>query len=190
MLNPLDFEITYHTQSSNSSAKIALCIDEFYHNYQEFIFQNNFGWNQLQDTVLFTTYDSFLFIDNSFYYQMLKKVINDLIPTGIMNHLIENHYTKKINFAKVENQPQVLNVDELLFGFKIWLASCLTSVIAFIGESLMMCFKSKYRTLKFAKVHPSNERLEFFQCKLKLELINKFRVKSSEELNEVFLNII
>ncbi|CAG9800605.1 unnamed protein product [Chironomus riparius] len=119
VLSPNAFDYAHFKQASNSSAKIALCIDEFYHDSQEFIHQKNFGWNQLKDTVLYTTYDVFLFIDNSFYFQMFKKVINDLIPTGIMNHLIEYNYTKKIKFDKIEKEPQVLNVDDLLFGFKI-----------------------------------------------------------------------
>ena len=176
-MSPKDFDYVYHTQSTNSSAKMALCIDEFYHNHQEYYLERSIDWNQLKDAVIYTTYDAFLFIDNSFYFQMLKKIINDLIPTGVMNHLIENHYTKKINFLKTEKDPQVLSVDDLLFGFNIWLGSCLISLIVFIVENLLKCRKTTLRPLKYAKVYPLKDSNNFTKYKLKIELIQKFRVK-------------
>jgi hypothetical protein len=178
-MSPTDFHYAYHTQSPNSSAKMALCIDEFYHNYQEYFSQESFNWNQMKDMVMYTTYDAFLFIDNSYYFQMFKKIINDLIPTGIMNHLIEYHYTKKFNFVKVEKQPQVLIVNDLLFGFKIWLGSCLTSFIVFIIEIFFKCCRTIQGPRKYAKVYPLTDKNDFPNKTLKTELIQKFRVKPS-----------
>jgi len=184
-MSPTDFDYSYHTQSQNSSAKLALCIDEFYHNYQEYLLESSLEWNQLKDIILYTTYDAFLFIDNSFYFQMFKKIINDLIPTGIINHLIENHYIKKIIFLKIKKDPQVLSVDDLLFGFKIWLGSCLISFIAFIIENLLKCRKTTQTPLKYAKIYPLKDSKNFSNIKLKAELIQKFRVNPITEISEI-----
>jgi len=168
------------TQSQNSSAKMALSVDEFNSNYYQ-----NLGikavnsWNKLE-TVLEKSFDAFFFIGSTFYFRMFNKIIDDLIPTGVMNHLIENHYTKK--FRKIENdetEPKVLNYDDLSFGFNIWLGFCLISLVGFIAEHIYKLIRTK--KIKFAKVHPVLEgTLESFRI-LSPELIEKFRIKKHSQ---------
>jgi hypothetical protein len=135
-VNPTVFMEKFLTQSQNSSAKMALCVDEYFENFIESGTQRNHDWNKLEDVVLYTTYEVFMFHNFAFYYRMFKNVIDNLIPTGIMNYLIENHYTRKWKFEKLEDEPKVLSLDDLVFGFNIWLGSCLISLIMFFAELL------------------------------------------------------
>ena len=81
------------TQSQNSSAKIALCVDEFLQNFIESKMKHNLAWNQLENAIMYTSHDAFTFHSFLFNFRMIYNAINNLIPTGIMKHLIENYYT-------------------------------------------------------------------------------------------------
>lgn len=159
---------------------MALVVDEFYINYIDSYRKNKLNeWSELNQ-ILFTSYDVFLFHCNSFYFRMMNKIVNNLIPTGIMNHLVEKYYTQQWKWTKVEKDPKVLNVDDLSFGFNIWLACCLLSFLAFIAEFIVKFIK--VRLGKLQKVHPvldSNEPVP--RCYLRSELIQKFRVKSNKD---------
>jgi len=137
MLHPLDYQRAFYRQSQNSSANMALCVDDYHQNLQSFVMRENVAWNQIQDLILYTAFDAFLFLDNSFYFLMLKNLINNLIPTGVMNHLIDAYYTKKLTFQKTEKEPKVLNIDDLQFGFKIWFGACLIAFLTFLLEKGM-----------------------------------------------------
>lgn len=126
---------------------MALCVDEYYQNSAESSIHESLGWNQLQDIVLFTTFDAFLFIDNSFYFTMLQALINNLIPSGLMNFLVDEYLRKKWNAQKVEKNPKVLSIDDLQFGFKIWFGTCLCACFTFMIEKGI-----KFRNLKKSKV--------------------------------------
>ena len=103
--------------------------------------------------------------------------INNLIPTGIMTHLIENFYTKKWKFKKSETEPKVLSLDDLLFGFNIWLGSCLVSFVAFVAEHGVGYIR-RPKKVKFAKVRPIRQSCKFKELKnLSPDLINNFRVQ-------------
>lgn len=125
---------------------------------------------------MFTTYEVFLFWSYSYYFRMFKKLIDNLIPTGIMKYLIENYFTKKLKFVKFEEGPKVLSVEDLLFGFKIWFGSCLISTFAFMAER-RKGFVNKPRKMKFIKVSP--HRVDDCGQKMAIskELMNVFRIK-------------
>ena len=165
------------TQSQNESAKLALTVDEFYVNHINFRLKSTIEWNKLEDTILFTSQDAFCFYGTAYYTRMLLKIIGDLIPTGIMNHLIEEQYTKKWKFGKVGKEPQVLKMVDLAFGFNIWLGCCLLSLIGHVAEHLVR-FLTKPKKLKFAKVHPiHDEDDEEVECILKPEILKNIRIK-------------
>lgn len=139
----------------------------------EFKSQSNYEWNQLEDTVLYTTYEAFLFHNYSFYFRMMKKVIDSLIPGGIMNYLVDNYYTRKWKFKKVEEGPKTLNIEDLWFGFNIWIGFCFISFVAFLAEQVSR-FKKNSRKFKFAKVYSlKTDRIEAYE-------------KDITKLNEIF----
>jgi len=171
-------------------------MDEFYLNYYDTQFkQNNISWNKLNDFLVMRTFDAFTFIGSSFYFRMLNKVISNLIPTGIMSHLVENFYSKKIKFKRIGKDPKILNVDDLAFGFNIWLGFCAISVVAFVIELILglkccrknlsfMVLKRKLinRKMKFEKVHPVSIFNSIFQSENRepsAELLAKFKIKKS-----------
>ena len=161
------------SQSQNASAKMALCVDEISLNDFEFKRRKNHDWNQL-DEPLFTTHESFVFFDFSFYFRMLKKTIDKLIDTGVMKHLVDNHYLMRKKFGKTQKGPKVLNMNDLSFGFNIWLGFCLISIAAFVAEKIFKLTR-KPREIKFAKVHPIGSKHEL-RAKTKPETFKKFRI--------------
>lgn len=171
----------FSSQSQNESAKLALCVDEFFLNHVETDTKTQYYWNKITNSVLYTSYEVFVFWNYAFYFRMLRHVINELIPSGIMKYLVEKHYTKKWKFEKLEDGPSILTVNNLSFGFNIWLGCCLISICAFIIEkSLKLCESSKNKMIKLknAKIHPElNGSFENIK-KISSELIVKFRIKS------------
>lgn len=140
------------------------------------------GWNKL-DTVLFTSQDVFYFYGAAYHTRMFIQIIDNLIPTGVMKYLIEEHYTRKWKFAKVEKGPKVLAVDDLAFGFNIWLGSCLVSTLGFIIE-IFIKFMTKPTKIKYAKVNTMNvQNNSKAYNTLEPELIEKFRIKTQREID-------
>jgi len=172
------------TQSQNSSAKMALCVDEYFKNFIEFRTHKNHDWNQLEDVVLYTTYETFMFHNFAFYFRMFKNVIDNLIPTEIMSHLIETHYTRKWKFEKFEDEPKVLSLDDLVFGFNIWLGCCLITFVVFIAEQIKrikskMCsgIKDNMENVTFPKIYPSKDCATESCSRLNTENVKNFRIK-------------
>jgi len=138
-------------------------------------------WNKLKNTVLFTSQDAFCFFGTTFYTRMLMNVIDDLIPTRVMNHLIEKYYTRRWKFATVGKEPQILTLDDLAFEFNIWLGFCLLSLVGHAAEHLVR-FVTNPKKLKFAKVHPINDEDDVeVGSILRPELLIKFKTKNKLE---------
>ena len=114
---------------------------------------------------------------------MLKNVIDNLIPTGVMKYLVENFYTKKRRFEKFVAGPEVLTFNDLQFGFNIWFGSILLALLAFCCESFAR-LKRRTRKVNHAKLQPLKRSLERTSTKLTADLIGKFRkIQSCEEDN-------
>jgi hypothetical protein len=115
---------------------------------------------------------------------MLKNIVENLIPTGIMKYLVENFYTKKRRFETPVAGPKVLTLDDLLFGFKIWFGSFLLALLAFFGENFTR-LKKRNRKIKFAKVHPLEESSEVTsKGELTSDLIGIFRKVQNKETDD------
>jgi hypothetical protein len=173
------------TQSQNAEAKIALCFDEFTQNYIELEMHRNHDWNKIEDNVLYTNHEVFAFWNHIFYFRMFKILIDNLIATGVMKHLVEKYYTKKWKFEKFVESRKVFSVQDLAFGFHIWLWCCLMSFLGFLAELIYKRLNSprkKPKPIKFAKVHPiliENEEVCIPKKNLDKKLVQKFRIKSS-----------
>ena len=73
---------------------------------------------------------------NSFIYEILNEVLDKTIPTGIPQYLIKYH--ESVIFKNYEpvlnNSPKVLTLDDLWFGFILWLGACGISTFGFLME--------------------------------------------------------
>ncbi|CAG9801202.1 unnamed protein product [Chironomus riparius] len=173
---PADYLNALLTQYENSSIKMALTVDEFYLNYLDLkMKKRTHNWNKLKN-VIYTSHDVFMFLGFTFYFRMFDKIINDLIPTGIMNHLIENFYTRKLKFFPTEENPKILSLDDLAFGFNIWLCACLISVFEFLFEIIINFVKIRFnKRIQISSFDDKSENISY--TLLKPELIQKFKAK-------------
>ena len=124
-----------------------------------------------------------MFFGHSFYFRMFDNSIKRLISSGVMRHLVKIHYNRKWKFEKNNKHPKVLNVDDLLFGFKIWQGCCLTALFAFVSEKVFRFFRpiKKLRKVKYEKVVPLPSidiDISLTKFKMNLDLVKKFRIKS------------
>lgn len=145
-------------------------------------------WNQLTDTVMFTTSESFVFPQRAFFFRMMLITINKLIDTGIMKHLLDNHF-KNRKYLRVEDELKVLDVDDLAFGFNIWLGFCVTSCAFFVLEKLssLRHKSSKLRKCKHAKIHPVGNVYLVEGVSLKsynIDYYDKFKIGNSKKVKE------
>lgn len=176
IIDPNKFNDIFLTQSKNVSAKLALCTDELLRNIIEYNTHKNHDWNQMKDVVMHTMYEAFVFRGQCYFVRMFDTLISQLIPTGIMNYLVENHYNYKWKFGNVDEGPKVLSIDDLLFGFNIWFGCCCISSLVFIIEKCNRLRKG-YRKVKFDKVHP----MKIKNCKIAAR-----KRKLSSDLNKMF----
>jgi len=85
-----------------------------------------------------TTITALLTYKNSFIYEFLDNLLQKTIPFGIPQHLMSFHYFMLFKYYEVLNvkDPKVLTIDDLSFGFVLWLIACGISVIGFFMELL------------------------------------------------------
>jgi len=126
-------------------------------------------WLRLSDNFRTST-SGFGFYGGNFFFPIVDKAVQQLTDTGIVNNWVKTVLQTKIKMEKVKN-AKVLLVNDLSFGFVIWLVSCGISVVIFACEMIqtirvskltMQAYKNKeivkkrYRKIEFAKVHPMN----------------------------------
>lgn len=105
----------------NSSAKICLIMDETFRSTLDKL--KFTPWNQLEDIYMQTTLESFIFYHTSFAFRMMKLTVDKLIDTGIMRYLVDDDLRIK-NPPKLNDDPKVLSLNDLDFGFTIYLGFC------------------------------------------------------------------
>lgn len=80
---------------------------------------------------------------NNFFSAMNQKVMNALISAGIPQYFI-NFYTK-FDLRPIlipKKDPKVFNVDDLMFGFIIWLVACGISITVFVMEVVFVFIRN------------------------------------------------
>lgn len=120
---------TYGDQIKNSSAKLAFFLQDDY--YTLFKIKHDKVGIELPEK-LFTFPLGIVFKRNSFILSLAKEVTRKFNSFGINKHLWKEEYNEKI-YLKL---PQVLSVDDLNFGFVIWLTAAGISCLAFFVEVL------------------------------------------------------
>jgi hypothetical protein len=77
-------------------------------------------------------------VRNSFLYKKLNQILEKLIPMGIPQYLVKYHEANMFGtfIASGLNGPTVLTVEDLTYGFVLWLGACGVSTVAFLMENL------------------------------------------------------
>jgi hypothetical protein len=75
---------------------------------------------------------------SSFIYRHLNSILEKIIPAGIPHYLYD--YYSLMLFKKfqpfVDKSPRILTVNDLSFGFVLWLCACSVSTAAFLMETV------------------------------------------------------
>lgn len=132
---------------------------------------------------------------SAFYFAMIDKITYNLIDTGVMKHIVKTVLRDNIKLKNEEESSKIFSMDDLSFGFNIWIGFCVISSLSFVLEILLLRFKIKHmkifhgKRIKFAKIKPVM-KVEFkVNGKLKAKTLNHFRIKKSlkeiDNLNEI-----
>lgn len=151
------------TQSQNASAKLALIIRQESIEFYESARKVASNWYTYSDFIVETTQCGLGMLKNHFFLEQLDKVIQRLVQAGIMEKLIVKKIGNSKMFVSLKS-PKRFSVDNLSYGFVIWLGFCGISFAAFCFElffKLSRCKNKKKKKkmknfiiLKFEKVHP------------------------------------
>ncbi|CAG9797955.1 unnamed protein product [Chironomus riparius] len=142
-INPVKFANLFMTQSRNASAKLALVIDEINLQALKQFTKTNPDWKRIENGNKFKSQQVFAFHDYAFHFRMLKKTIDNMIDSGQMENLIKNYYSNSPNNEdSYDDEPRVLAMSDLEFGFYIWIGCCCISILGFVFELFWSFFKN------------------------------------------------
>lgn len=119
-------------------------------------------WNKIKDFSLQVSQIGFAFPKNNYFFKNIDKIMQQLLSTGVIEHLKARYFPKVMKF-KTKKNWSVLTFENLEFGFVIWLMFCALCICGFFMELVAKiiedsikkkCMKQKYVKIKFAKVHP------------------------------------
>ena len=183
-----------YKQSQKSSAKIALLVDDILTTFYDSENKGQNPWNQL-DERFFAVTIGIATLQSSFYFRIIKDTVDRLTDTGVIRHLINTRVLMLKKYPKDESEPKILSLEDLSYGFNIFLGFCLISGLIFIVElilGLKFCRKNmsfnhlrkKLRNtkIKFTKVKPMNtiECLIFARIPQEnLDVLSKFRIRKN-----------
>lgn len=73
---------------------------------------------------------------NNFLFKQTENVVQRFTQMGIMQHILEYHIwiCNRPIITIEENDPKVLTMDDLEFGFIIWLTVIFVSILGFLFE--------------------------------------------------------
>ncbi|KAG5671220.1 hypothetical protein PVAND_001429 [Polypedilum vanderplanki] len=180
-----NFKILYAKNSENSAARMGLIIVDLSIYSLNEILNQKIIWNKLNEEIN-SAHLNLVFFHSSFFYEQMKKIYSRLAAAGIVHYL----YNKNINNSKefspqIDDQkvPQVFTLNELSFGFVIWLGTLSVAVIVFLIEIFIWLIKNKekkQKKLKFAKVAPMKNCCQG-EIKKKVDY-DKFRIKKCRKI--------
>lgn len=85
---------------------------------------------------------------NHFLFHSLERTMQLIIPAGIPQYLWTFHYDtffKIHKYKKIRKKvPKVLSVDDLSFGFVVWLFVCGIAVTCFLSEMVYFYFLKEF----------------------------------------------
>lgn len=75
--------------------------------------------------------------NNHFMYELLEESIRLLMPSGVLRH-DRDFYKSSVCYKTINEifikRPKILSINDLEFGFVIWLVACGFSITAFVIE--------------------------------------------------------
>lgn len=121
--------------SKNYSAKTALLLEELYLKNLEY--NTQVKWKHLDSNDIGLFQLGYAFQQHSFSFRMLHKTVNSLIDTGIMNYLVDLHLGAK-KIIKMKEKSNLLDLNDLLNVFMIWIGLCGISIMIFLIEFFLL----------------------------------------------------
>jgi len=156
------YEWVFFTQSQNGSSKTALLIQSLALDHFNSHSKTPRNWRKLKDFSFQTTQIGFAFFKNNFFHEITDNTVQQMTSAGILQRMIEMEIGRENKFD-INTDPEKLNIEQLCFGFFIWLGFCGISLATFVLELFVWMLvriikqqmrKSKTVKLKFAKIHP------------------------------------
>ena len=128
------------TQSKNSSAKLALIIQSNVLELYNIDKVNNDGkWHVIPDYTLQVSQTGFAFAANNYAYEGFNEITQRLTSAGVMDHMIQKCFGRQKSILDKKHWS-VLVINNLEFGFFIWLACCAFCFFIFIFEIFFSFF--------------------------------------------------
>lgn len=150
----------FETQSENASAKIAIIVQQKDVEGYELRNRKKTNWHQLPQYTVHVFQTAFGLSANNFFFDVINKATQQLKPAGIIDRIIEQCYPFKRTLLAEKNW-KVLKLNDLIFGFVIWMGWCMVCTGVFFGECVFKnlrgkrIVKKKIVKLKYAKIHPT-----------------------------------
>ncbi|CAG9810907.1 unnamed protein product [Chironomus riparius] len=136
----LEYSDIFDTQSQNSSARIAMTMQSMVLDHYEWSTGDSKFWLQIPDTAVQVSHVGFSMFSNNFFMQGLNEVTEHLVMSGIMDKIVRDLMGTKRKFIK-GSEPQTLSIENLSFGFIIWMWFCGVCVLVFMLEISVGNFK-------------------------------------------------
>lgn len=107
---------------------------------------------------------------NNFIFSITDQVMSRLIDTGIPQYFLNYIETVELRpVAPEESEPKVFEVEDLGFGFYVWLVFCALSILVFVGELMVFYFWQLIGLVALIKILCKNTNVAL-GCALDLSL--------------------
>lgn len=169
--------------SKNYSSKSALIISDYIQSKIMLQYKIHDDWHRINDFTFYVGFGSLVMFQSSFCFRMIQKTTNLLIDTGVLKFLTESISQEGFILKKPADKPKILSLDDLAFGFNIWMGFCCISLISLGLEILVLKLRIKCRKLmlgkfcKNAKIYPAKQNESKLVVKLKAETQKYFQVQ-------------
>jgi hypothetical protein len=98
-------------------------VSSVFQHFQESYQRTSYNWLELNNQYLYIAHFGFSYYAHDFFENALHVTVNQFIDTGIIQHLFDENYDQKFVAQPDENSPNVLSLQDLGFGFYIWLGT-------------------------------------------------------------------
>ncbi|KAG5666813.1 hypothetical protein PVAND_014823 [Polypedilum vanderplanki] len=87
--------------------------------------------------------------NNDILFSHLDYVMQNFVSNGIAKHLVDYAmwFLSRPYDVEIEDTRRILSMNDLEFGFVIWLVACFVAFLAFIYEIFNLFFKRKFRNI-------------------------------------------